>query len=72
MPALPFLIMGFIFFFSFAMSNQKEQIVNARQEIKNFVPRIEPVFQLIFNTSFLRELQDINLLRLRVEEFRRY
>ena len=72
MPAIPFLIMGFIFFFSFAMSSQKEQIVNAKQEIKNFIPRIEPVLQIIFNTSFLRELQDINLLRLRVEEFRRY
>lgn len=72
MPALPFLIMGFIFFISFVTSAKNTQVVQNQKEVTSFMPRIEPVLSIVFNGAYLRDLQDINLLRIRMEELKRY
>ncbi|MGI6681409.1 MAG: flagellar biosynthesis protein FlhA [Bdellovibrionota bacterium] len=72
MPAVPFLLIGAFFFLSFLASNQKSQIESVSHEVVNYIPRIEPTLLIVFNTSYLKELHNINLLKLRIEEFRKY
>lgn len=72
MPFVPFLIMGCVFFLSFAVTKNNNQAISNENKILNFIPKIEPVFSIDFNSMFLKDLQNINLLKLRIEEFKKY
>ncbi len=72
MPAIPFLIIGGIFFINYILGIQKNQVVSKVQAPAYFIPKIEPVLTIIISQSFLKGIQEVNLFKARIEEFRRF
>ncbi len=72
MPAIPFLIIGSIFFINCVLNIQKSQVTLAKQEPINFIPKIEPVLTITLNPAFLKGMENVNLFRTRIEEFRKF